>query len=253
METTSYITLSRQASMRRALTVTANNIANADTHGFQSEKVLFRHYLKRIHSHQPMAFGEKIALVQDIATFRDTRQGSLEKTGNPLDLAIQGEGFFTIETPLGKRYSRDGQFMLNEEGVLVTSLGNRVLDVNGDAITLPQGSEEIKISSEGAISVRLDIAGGVPVFQEVAQIQAVTFENPQEMKRIEGGLMTAAGEEIPTNSFVLQGMTEKSNTRPIEEITRLIDIQRRYSSGQRLMQSEHERIRRAITVLTDSR
>jgi len=251
MENTSYIALSRQAAVRRELEVLAHNVANANTNGFQGSSTLFREYLMRENSGERLSFNRKIAFVQDIGDVRDVSQGPLRATGGELDFAIDGEGYFTVETPLGPRYTRNGAFQINGDGEISTALGHRLLDNGGDPIALPDGTVKVKVSPNGVIEAQLP---GVELFQPVATIQLVTFENQQEMKQIENGLMTGAGEEIAMDgeSRVIQGMIEGSNVNPISEMTSLISLQRSFGRGQQLMENEHERMRRAYRMIVQT-
>lgn len=250
MENTSYIALSRQDALRRELDIIANNVANANTAGYNGEKALFRDYLERVDSNEKLSTGRKMSFVQGIGTYRDTREGPMSPTGNALDLAIQGEGYFTIDTPLGPRYTRNGRFQVNQEGQITTSMGYRVLDSQGNAIQVPEGAVDLKIAPTGTIEAKLPGQGGQAIFQQVGQLQVVTFENQQEMSHVEQGMYTAAGEEIiPEDSSIAQGMVEESNVQPLMEMTRMIELQRTYSRGQDLMEQEHERIRKAIQTL----
>ena len=253
MENTGYIALSRQAAARRQMEVLAHNVANANTNGFQGSRTLFREYLSREESGERLSFNRKIAFVQDIGDVRNTAQGPLRTTGGQFDMAIQGEGYFTVETPLGPRYTRNGAFQINADGQISTALGHRLLDDGGDPIALPDGTVAVKVSPNGVVEAQLPADGDVAVFQPVATLQVVTFENQQEMKQIENGLLTGAGEEIAMESAVLQGMLEGSNVNPITEMTRMISMQRSFGRGQEMMENEHERMRRAYrTILQTS-
>lgn len=250
MENAGYVALSRQAAARRELEVIAHNVANANTNGFQASKTLFREYLSRENSGERLSYGRKIAFVQDIGDVRDTRAGPLRSTYGEFDLAIDGEGYFTVETPLGPRFTRNGAFTINAEGEMTTAYGHRLLDDGGQPIALPEGTVKVKISPNGVVEAQLPADGDVPLFQPVATIRLVTFENQQEMKQIENGLLTGAGEEIALeDSKILQGMLEGSNVNPISEITRMIALQRGFGRGQEMMENEHERMRRAYRTL----
>ncbi len=251
MENTGYIALSRQDALRRELDIIANNIANANTAGYNGEKALFRDYLERVDSNEKLSTGRKMAFVQGIGTYRDTRPGPMRPTGNSLDLAINGEGYLTVDTPLGPRYTRNGRFQINNEGQLVTSMGYKVLDNAGNPIQLPEGAIDLNIAPNGVAEAKLPGQGGQAIFQQVGQIQVVTFENQQEMSHVESGLYTAAGEEIiPEETTLAQGMVEESNVQPLNEMTRMIELQRTYGRGHKMMEQEHERLRKAIQTLT---
>ncbi|MBL9034438.1 MAG: flagellar hook-basal body complex protein, partial [Rhodospirillaceae bacterium] len=117
METPIYIALSRQMVLRNQMDVVANNIANASTPGFKAEMMLLTEV------ELPAERGTELSYVQDFATARDFSAGPLRATGNDLDLAIQGDGFFSVQTPDGVRYTRVGRFQLDANGTLITSQG----------------------------------------------------------------------------------------------------------------------------------
>ena len=115
---------------QRNVEVVSNNLANMNTSGFKSEKMMFVEHLVRSKNIES-ALGEKNAYVRDIATRRDFSEGSLEATGNPLDFGMSGDGFFTIQTEFGNQYTRNGHFQLDQDGQLVTEAGHPVM-ADGD-------------------------------------------------------------------------------------------------------------------------
>src|SRR5215469_2049692 len=114
MQNATYIALSSQTALQRQMDVVANNLANLSTPAFKGEEMLFSQYLTRARGTGAMAF------VEDAGTARDLRQGPITKTGNPLDLALQGPGYFSVDTPLGTRYTRAGHFQIDAQNQLVT-------------------------------------------------------------------------------------------------------------------------------------
>ena len=118
MENTVLAATAQQIAIRRQMDVIANNVANSNTLGFKGERMVFAQYLTDIGN------GEKMAMVEIAAVVRDFTDGPLQATGNPLDVAIRGEGFFQVETPDGIRYTRSGNFRLDASGALVTSDGH---------------------------------------------------------------------------------------------------------------------------------
>ena len=117
MENTAHIALSRQMVIRREMQVIANNLANMNTNAYKGESSVFVEHLRKT------ATGDQISMAQDVAMVRNLEQGVLTHTSNDLDVSIDGEGYFAVETEMGKRYTRNGAFMLNGDGELVT--GNR--------------------------------------------------------------------------------------------------------------------------------
>lgn len=236
MENTTYIGLSRQAGLRRAMDVIAHNIANANTPGFKSERLVFEEYLSN-----PQA-RDSISFVQDVGNARDMDPGPLTSTGNPFDIALTGDGFFTVETPLGERYTRLGRFQLDAEGQLVTSLGHPVLGENGP-LTIPTDEGPVTIASDGTISTELG---------QVGQIAVVTFEDPQLLRKAASGLFIAPDDvepQAPETIQLAQGMIEESNVQAILEVTRMIDIHRTHDSVARMIRQENDRVKDMIDAL----
>ncbi len=236
MDNASYTALTRQSGLMQEMRALANNIANSSTTGFRAEGVMFSEHIKAL---GPGADSLSMAT----AAVRDTvmTQGSLSQTGGTFDLAIEGDGFFLIETPNGQRLTRAGAFGPNENGDLVTPDGYQVLDAGGAPVFVPQGVGRIGISPDGTIS-----AGGQPI----GQIGLVTPTDPNQMFR-EGGVMFEArgGFEPAPDGRMLQGFLEDSNVNPILQVSRMIEVQRAYELGQNFLDKEDERIRGVIEAI----
>lgn len=232
MENAGYTALSRQSGLMREMQIVANNIANAATTGFRQEGLIFSEHVKA------MDQGGSISMAG--ATVRNTSlvQGALTRTGGQLDLAIEGEGFFQIETPLGPRLTRAGNFSSNGEGDLVTNDGFRVLDAGGAPVFIPPGASDLSVSADGTVS-----SEGRPLTQ-------IGLFLPVDMTNLvrEDGVMFRAddGIEPAENGRVLQGFLENSNVDPIGQIARMIEVQRAYELGQSFMDAENERQREAL-------
>ena len=239
MENTGYIALSRQMTLRREMDVIANNMANLNTPAYKGQSMLFVEYLDTSDS------GEKMSFVQDVALVRNLTEGQLTSTGNPLDMAIAGDAYFEVETPLGPRYTRNGVFQLNAEGQIVTSTGEIVLGDGGNAIILPPSSSDITITRDGTVSTDQGPAG---------RLRLVRFEDEQTLVKQANGLYDAGGQApLPAeDAEVLQGMVEGSNVQGIIELTKMIETVRHYASTGRMVNDEHERQRRAIQALGGS-
>ena len=236
MENASYIALSRQMTLRREMDVIANNMANLNTPAFKNQSMLFVEYLETSDS------GEKMSFVQDIALVRNLTEGQMTATQNPMDLAISGEGYFAVETPVGPRYTRNGVFQLNADGELVTSSGQRVLGEGGGPITLPVNSADVTVTRDGTVSTEQGPAG---------RLRLVRFEDEQAMVKLADGLYDADGQDpLPVEGAeVVQGMIEGSNVQGIIELTKMIETVRHYSATGKMVNDEHDRLRRAIQSL----
>lgn len=226
-----------QMTLTRKMEIIADNLANMSTPGFKAEMLAIIP-----DSDGVAASDQRFAVPLGIA--RDTREGNLTYTGNALDLAIQGKGYFVIQTPQGERYTRNGRFALNAQGQLVTSNGLAVLGDSGGPISFPPEAGKLSISADGTISA----ASG-----EVATIGIVAFENEHLLQRISNGMFIAAEAPKPAEkALVVQGSIEESNVQAIIQITEMMKVTRGYQSAQRIVQSEHERLRRAIQSLAST-
>ncbi len=262
MENPIYIVLSKQKSATTRLDTAANNLANANTPGFQRSGVMFREYMNKTDAEYKYFGDRKMASVQDIGLARDTRHGPLIKSDNNLDLAVTGNGYFVIDTPFGEKYTRNGQFTLNTEGDLVTAQGYAVKAEGGGRINLPIEASSIEITSDGTVKFEVygktDTANytdatGIQAPKLVAgKIDVAAFENEQNLKGFEGSLMSIEDgiERIPPqDAKIQQGLLEQSNVAPITELVTIIETTRSFSQGQKFMESEHDRMRRMMQLL----
>lgn len=234
MENSSYVALSRQKALANEMTVVANNIANANTPAYKGEKMVFREFLDK------PARGEKLSFVQDVGLARDLTEGPMQSTGNPLDVAINGKGYFVVDSPMGERYTRHGRFQLDANRQLVNSAGYPVRGLAGP-ILIPQDQGEITVAQDGTISTAEGIVG---------TLQLVEFEDEQLLRKGANGLYSS--EEPPVNMDMIsvsQGMLEESNVEPIIELTRMIQVHRDYQSIQNFVKAEHDRQKTAIERL----
>ncbi len=210
-----YVTLGRQLALFREMDMTSNNIANTNTTGYNSEHILFNSLLTHDVNQgdrNPMSF------TNDISGYRDLEEGTLTVTGNDLDVAIKGDGYFTVETPAGLRYTRAGQFERDAGGVLVTPQGYPVLDASGQQITFPDNTTSIQIGGAGNIKVNGEDFSALGIAQ---------FDNPQLLERLDNKLYKSEVPGVPATDFtVAQGTLEGSNVQSVTELTRMIDISR---------------------------
>jgi len=234
MENTGYITITRQSGLAREMQVVANNIANAATTGFRAEGVIFSEYI------QPVNHGASLSMGQGNVRNTSFDQGGLTQTGGSFDLAIEGDGYFLVETPAGERLTRSGAFTPNAEGELVTYDGYRVLDAGGAPLFVPAGTD-IAVSGDGTLS-----ADGAPLGQ-VALVQPI---EAKDMIREDGVMFRAdEGYEPAENARILQGFVENSNVNAIGQLARMIEVQRAYEMGQKFLEREDERVRTAMKAL----
>ncbi len=240
MENTSYIALSRQNALWRQMDVIANNMANANTPAYKGEQMMFREFLVDTRS-STRATGTKLSFVQDMGLLRDTREGPLTKTDNPLDVGIHGDGYFQIETQAGMRYTRNGHFRLDQSGMLVNSQGFAVMDRNDNPIIFAPNETRIEIAGDGTVSTE----NGV-----VANLKVVRFANQQNLRKAGDGLYETTDQaELVQRPQVVQGMMEESNVQPVVEITKMTELLRQYQAAQQMIEKEHDRTMKAIETL----
>ena len=236
MDNIGYTSLSRQTGLRHEMDSVANNIANMSTTGFRKEGILFSEHISRLEKDQP-------SLSMTDGGIRNTNYatGATSQTNGTFDFAINGEGFFMVATEAGNKLTRAGSFTPNEVGQLVTNSGAPVLDASESPISIPTSAEHIMVGSDGTIS-----ADGNPV----AQIGVFMPFDTGSLKREQGTLFTTDEGYQPVDApNVLQGFLEGSNVNPIEEITRMIEVQRAYEQSAKFLDKEDERIRSVIKTL----
>lgn len=246
MENTLLVGLSRQVALRRELDVVANNLANLGTTGFKGENTLFQEFLAgRAREHNFQGADQRVSMVIDRATRTDFGQGPLEHTQSPLDLAIDGEGFFVVETPQGERYTRNGSFTTSPTGELITTGGHRVLG-EGGPIQFDPNDTDISVARDGTIATKNGERG---------RVRMVRFENEAQLSKQGENLFSVSAGAQPLaadpRTRVVQGAIEKSNVRPIVEMSRMIEITRAYTSISNLIQKTDELRRSAIERLAD--
>lgn len=235
METTSYVALTRQSGLLQEMQAVANNIANANTVGYRREGVVFSEFV------QFAADAPSLSMATARVGVVSAEPGGLSSTGGAFDLAIVGDGFFRVETPAGERLTRDGRFHPDANGDLVDLQGNRVLDAGGAPVSIPTGAGEVQVGADGTIST----AGG-----PLAKIGIHTVAEPQHLRRESGGLFRSDDATYPVEDpDIRQGFIEQSNVNPVSELARMIEVQRSYEAGQKLLDHEDERIRSVIRTL----
>lgn len=234
MDAAGYATLNRQSGLMREMGVVANNIANSSTTGFRREGVVFSEYVAALDDDPSLSMAHASGRHVDLS------QSTLSQTGGQFDFAIQGEGFFLIETPEGQRLTRAGSFTPSAEGELVTPDGFRLLDAGGAPIFVRPDAKGVALAADGTLS-----AGGQPI----AQVGLWQPSDPLSLRHQAGTMFAADGVEPATGATVLQGQLEDSNVEPVSEIARMIEVQRAYELGQKFLDAEDERVRGVIQAL----
>lgn len=251
MENASLVGLSRQIALQRELDVVANNIANLNTTGYKSDNTVFQEFMMPVaRANQFRGADRQLSFVQDRATWIDLSQGPVETTGNPLDVAVSGNAFLTVQTPRGERYTRNGALQINSQGQLVTSEGLQVVGQNGPIVFQPS-DREISIGIDGLISVR---EGQNTIDAQRGKLKLASFVQPQRLQKDgTSTYMAPAGvtPQAPTNAKVTQGAVEKSNVQSVMEMTRMVQITRAYTETAQILQNQSDMRRSAIEKLAD--
>ncbi len=227
---------------QRTMDVTANNIANSSTPGYKSEHVLFSDWLVPRSAHPGTGQDRAVAFAQDHATWRDQSAGSITQTGAPLDLAMTGKGFFSVQTPSGVRLTRAGRFTLGADGVVADESGNALLDSGGTPITINPGDGHITVASDGSLST------------DHGQVAKVGVVQPTDLNRIsaEGSRLfrSDSATAAVTRPGVVQGAVEQSNVSPMIEMSGMMQLSRDFQLISQFVQSEADRQQSSIDKMT---
>jgi len=236
MDLAGYVALTRVSGLAKELQSVANNIANVSTTGYRREGVVFAEMVQAL-----SAEGGSVAMSMARGRYTDELQGTLVETGGTLDLAVEGDGYFTVMTAQGQRLTRAGAFTRNGDGTVVNMDGHPLLDEGGGEIVIPFEAKAISVSADGTLSV-----DGQPA----AKLGLVRVADQTRLFREAGVLFRADTDvEYVEDGRIVQGFLEQSNVNPVGELARMIEVQRAYESGQKLLDQEDERIRRVITTL----
>jgi len=243
IENAQLIGLSRQMALQRQMDVVANNMANINTTGFKAETILFEDYVMPLARDRDFRGADQpLSYVQDWATMHDLTAGAIAQTGNELDVALNGDGFFAVQVNGQDRWTRSGAFQLDANGTLVDLSGNPIL---GEAGPITFGPEEngIAIAADGSISSSAGPKG---------RLRLVEFANAQELNR-EGANLFSGGTPLPaTATRVMQGYIEGSNVSGVAEMAEMIRVTRAYESAVNLAQKQDDMRKDAIQRLGEA-
>ena len=238
MDNITNIALSRLAAQTRAMDVVANNLANASTPGYRAERTVFADWLMREPAGAEPQGGRIVAFTQTRATYREQTEGSLTQTGNPLDLALSGNGWFSVQTDAGTRLTRAGRFTLQKDGSITDEAGHNLLDTNGQKFTLSPADTDLTVKADGSLSSQNGPLG---------QIGIVVPNDPNRLTAEGGRLFRADVATAPVaRPKVLQGAVEDSNVQPIAEITRMMTTERDFQFVTQMVEAEGTRRQSAI-------
>jgi flagellar basal-body rod protein FlgF len=245
------IGLSRQTALRRELDVVANNLANINTTGFKADGAVFGEFLQDQARTQQAGEARRASFVQDRMSWHDFSQGPVQPTGNPLDVAIDGEGMLVVQTANGERYTRNGALQLNNLGELVTSTGDKVLG-DGGAIVLQNTDRDIEITKDGTIKVR----EGLSLTSDTTRgkLRIVRFADMQQLRK-EGHSTYRAPEGVTPIEVekpnVIHTAIEKSNVKSVIAMTRMIEVSRSYTEVATILQQQAEMRKNSLQQLAE--
>ena len=236
-------------SLEQYQNIIANNIAASHVAGFKKVAVSFeaieggeipRSTHDRLRNDMPGSFPM-------LKNQSDLVEGELRETNNPLDIALRGDGFFALNNSKGESvYTRNGQFYINSEGIMVNSMGHQFSDPAGNAITVEPDLGEVSIDKEGQVFQGEELIGEIGVF---------AFDDPlSQLDRIGGGFITKDENFVPQQSApgsfsVMQGFLESSNVSSIEEMIGLIEVSRAHEANQKMIQTFDQNVGKAIGTL----
>jgi len=270
MDNSIYLGLSRQKTLQTNMTIVSNNIANMNTPGYRAQNMLFSEYMA-----DPRGAEDELSFVYDRGQYKTTKAGPVQQTENPLDIALVGSGFFGVNGPDGQvAYSRAGNLQIGTDGSLQTSAGFPVRAAGGGSIVIPDDASEVKIDNQGALVTlngdavldaggapiqlnaaggSVDIAGDGVITQNgnvVGGVGLFSFNPGTNFERYgPSGFRANETTEVlvdQTKAGVLQGYIEQSNVNPVQEITRLITVQRGFEQSVALTEKADQSLQQLI-------
>ena len=226
------IGLSRQMALQTRMNVIANNLANINTAGFKRDTVHMEEFRMPIAQMTELRGQDKaLSYVHDRAVLNNMSAGAMKQSGNELDVAINGKGWFAVNTPDGERYTRNGEFKLNNAGTLVTNDGYPVLGTGGQ-ISFGPNETQINIARDGTISSSEGVKG---------QLRVVSFNEEQNLNKEGFNLFKTEDQPVPVEQpNVMQGIVEGSNVKPVLELTTMIETTRAYVNQAQLLKKSEE-------------
>ena len=242
MKNPSYIGLSLQVALQRKMDMIANNMANMNTTGFKAGRQMFAQFM--LPKNGTTTPTDKMAMVSDFGAYRDLSEGPIQITSNPLDVALTGDGYLTVQGPSGTLYTRGGSMAIANDGTLTDQAGHPVLDESGSPIVIQQDDKEISIAEDGVISARRG---------QIAKMGVFKFARPNFLQPIGNGLyQTTEPALADPDSKLRQGALEGSNVQVIPEMTQMVEVQRSYETVASLMTSQSDAEKDMISKLSNT-
>jgi flagellar basal-body rod protein FlgF len=252
MDNAVLVGLSRQVSLSRELEVVANNLANINTTGYKSDRSMFEQFLMPEASSGGFPAGSRqLSYVRDRATWHNFSAGPIQRTGGPLDVAIDGDAFLVVQTAAGQRYTRNGALQISATGALVTNAGDPVLGTGGP-IQFQNTDHDISIGEDGTITVREGASATSDSTR--GQLQLAHFDNAGALQKQGSNLFAAPAGVTPQPASpkvrVVQGSIEQSNVSAVSEMARMVEITRAYQEISSILQQENTERTTALDKLS---
>jgi flagellar basal-body rod protein FlgF len=235
-----YVALSGQVALERRLTTIANNVANANTAGFRGEEVKFDSILAA-------AGNGDVAFSSPGDSFISRKAGPVNHTGNPLDVAVQGDAWLAISTPDGTAYTRDGRLHMSASGDLQSAEGYSVLDPGGSPLLIDPTAGDVRIGDDGTITQNGKQIGAIGLFSIPDGSRLTRAANASVIPS-----QPAQPVEDLTNNGVRQGYLEGSNVNPVLEMSRLIEVTRAFESAAQAVNENETAMQDAIRLLSSA-
>jgi flagellar basal-body rod protein FlgF len=238
MDNNTSIALSRMTTQQRAIDVIANNIANASTAGYRAERMVFADFLVSQPRLGTPPGGKQMYFTEDRATYREQTEGTIRHTGNPLDLAIGGAGYFQVQTAAGPRLTRAGRFGLLPDGTIADESGNALLNTAGQPMKVGVADTILSVGGDGSLSSQNGPLGRIGIV------------TPTDLYRLVGEgnrLLRADTPLTPTPApKVVQGAVEDSDVQPVTELVKMMTAQRDFQFVTQYVEAEGQREQNAI-------
>lgn len=243
MENTLLVSVSQQVASYDSMDTIANNLANISTPGFKRDSTIFEEYLSQARPSEEEKGPQNISFVWNAGTARDLSGGRIEQTNAPFDFALNGKGYFVVQTANGVRYTRDGHFTQDATGRLVTEEGDPVQGEGGDITITPQDGN-VFVARDGTITGTQG---------QLGKLQLVQFDDETQLTKEGSTLYSSAQPTQPAKAAaVIQGAIESSNVEPVKEMSHMIEIMRAYQAVANIIQSHDNLKRQAMDKLTST-
>jgi flagellar basal-body rod protein FlgF len=251
MQNATLVGLSRLAALERQFDVVADNIANLNTAGFKASSPVFQEFLSSDAEENEFSAGDApVHFVNDPMTIVDWSEGPIQQSGNPLDIAIDGNAFLAVQTTAGERYTRNGALKINAAGTLVTADGTPIAGDNGP-IVFQTNDRNVSISADGRVSV-VDGAGSVDTLR--GKLKLVSFASQQQLQAEGASLFSVPAGVAPQPAAkvrVIQGAIEGSNVNGVVQMSRMIELNRTYALVASLLKSQGDQSSQSLDKLAE--